>query len=72
MVTPRRSEQAGRQRIVYKDGKAIEGGVNKSLHGGRVVSNWHGGNLDPEAVARHKSQLSRVGFRDNAHAKGFF
>lgn len=80
MVTPRRPDRGdsssggdgGRYRIVYKDGQAIEGGENESNLGRKAVSNWNGSNMDPDSVARHKSQLSRMGFRDNAHAKGFF
>lgn len=80
MVTPRRpdrgssesSDGGGRYRIVYKDGQAVVDGENEPMAGRKAVSNWHGGNLDPDSVTRHKSQLSRMGFRDNAHAKGFF
>jgi len=28
--------------------------------------------MDPDSVARHNRSLRRAGFRDNAHAKGFF
>ena len=35
-------------------------------------SNWDGSNMDPDSVARHNRSLRRAGFRDNAHAKGFF
>jgi hypothetical protein len=38
----------------------------------RPHTNWHGSNLDPDSVSRHKAQLKRMRFRDNAHAKGVF
>mmetsp|Transcript_20845 Transcript_20845/g.23962 ORF Transcript_20845/g.23962 Transcript_20845/m.23962 type:complete len:136 (-) Transcript_20845:213-620(-) len=38
----------------------------------RVVSNWSGNNLDPCSVSQHKHQLKRMGFLNNAHAKGIF
>jgi hypothetical protein len=58
---------------VYKDGKRLEN-VNGTLRDntGRVVSNWDGKNLDPDSVKRHNHQLKRLGFRNNAHAKGIF
>jgi hypothetical protein len=40
--------------------------------GKRAVSNWHGSNMDPDAIRTHQGQLKRAGFRDNAHAKGMF
>ena len=88
MVTPRRPDPGshgggdgssgsggsrGRYRIVYKDGQAVEGGENESMMaGGKAVSNWHGGNMDPDSVAKHSAQLTRMGFKNNSHAKGFF
>lgn len=38
----------------------------------RPMSNWSGSNMDPDAIERHHRSLKRAGFRDNAHAKGFF
>jgi hypothetical protein len=58
---------------VYKDGKRyenVQGTLRDST--GRVVSNWDGKNLDPDSVKRHNHQLKRLGFRNNAHAKGIF
>lgn len=58
---------------VYKDGQRLsaENGTLRDA-GGRVVSSFDGKNLDPESVKRHQQQLKRVGFVNNAHAKGFF
>lgn len=60
-------------RWIYKDGQKLEN-VNGTLRdgNGRVVSNWSGNNLDPQSVSTHRKQLRRMGFRNNAHAKGFF
>jgi len=66
---------------VYKDGQKyklerddVTGKVTWRGDGGgrKAVSNWDGKNLDPEAVQRHRQQLRRAGFENNAHAKGFF
>lgn len=66
------SSKAGRW--VYKDGKQIplEGNAPVRDKNGRVISNWDGKNLDPCSVKQHNYQLKRMGFRDNAHAKGIF
>jgi hypothetical protein len=58
---------------VYKDGQRLsaENGTLRDS-GGRVVSSFDGKNLDPESVKRHRQQLKRAGFVNNAHAKGFF
>lgn len=73
MITPkeRASSQAGKW--VYRDGERLENqdGTLRDAKG-RVMSNWDGRNLDPEAVKRHNYQLKRAGFVNNAHAKGFF
>jgi hypothetical protein len=74
MVTPKRpggDGAGGKTRIVYKDGEAIEGG-DPGKRDKAAVSNWTGTNLDPDAVSKHTALLNRAGFRDNAHAKGFF
>ena len=65
MITPKSS---------WKEG---EGGITRLVIGsddkkGRVVTNWHGKNLDPESVSRHKHTLKRAGFMNNRHAKGVF
>ena len=60
-------------RWIYRNGERLEvseGTVRDSK--GRVVSNWDGKNLDPEQVKRHNHHLKRLGFRNNAHAKGIF
>ena len=73
MITPkeRPSNQSGKW--VYKNGERLEN-HNGTLRdsNGRVVSNWDGSNLDPDSVKRHNHQLKRLGFVNNAHAKGFF
>jgi len=54
-------QQAGRTRITFgAEGK------QKST----VMSNWTGANPDPDAVARHYSQLRRAGFTDNKSVTG--
>lgn len=60
-------------RWIYKEGERLvdENGTLRDSRG-RVVSNWDGNNLDPESVTRHRKQLKRMGFANNAHAKGFF
>mmetsp|Transcript_8029 Transcript_8029/g.10158 ORF Transcript_8029/g.10158 Transcript_8029/m.10158 type:complete len:161 (-) Transcript_8029:49-531(-) len=67
------TKQSGVTRWVYRssgekdaDGKPI---MRKSS---RVVSNFDGKNLDPCNVNRHNSQLKRMGFANNLHAKGLF
>ena len=35
-----------------------------------VISNWDGSNLDPDSVSRHNHHLDRLGYQNNAHAKG--
>ena len=55
--------RAGTTRFVYgKEGKREKA----------AFTNWDGSNLDPDSVSRHYHSLNRAGFRDNAHAKGFF
>lgn len=64
--------------VTPKVGNTIEGGVYKKRIGDvnnkgyQVVSNWHGGNMDPDCVRRHENTLKRAGFKNNAHAKGIF
>ena len=59
----------GRTYLVYKDG---EGRVSEEAmrREKAAYSNWDGSNMDPDNVRRHQHQLSRMGFRDNTHAKG--
>lgn len=69
-MTTTRSGEAKRTRIIYgKNGKKLEQGT---LRDKAKYTNWDGGNPDPDSVARHYHGLKRAGFRDNAHAKGFF
>lgn len=64
-------ERDGRVRIVYKNGEGrIDGGAEARERA--RYTNWTGSNMDPDSVARHQHQLGRMGFRDNAHAKGIF
>jgi hypothetical protein len=65
MVTPRDTAQkgAGVTRIIL-------GGEAGS--GKKAVTNWHGGNMDPDSVRRHYAGLKRAGFKNNFHAKGVF
>jgi hypothetical protein len=86
IITPKRSSsssltgtgsKSGTQRFIYsKDGGVIEvdasGGGTKRDSNGRVISNWDGKNLDPCSVKTHNSQLKRMGFVNNLHAKGIF
>lgn len=77
MITPKKrsvGEAASGGRWVYKDGKRLEGGAAATARdsNGKVVSNWDGKNLDPDNVKRHGHHLKRLGFRNNAHAKGIF
>ena len=74
MIVPSASATTGTGgRWVYKDGKRVEGGSAKIRDAnGRVISNWDGKNLDPDSVKQHNYQLRRMGYRNNAHAKGIF
>ena len=67
----------GSKRFIYTKDGVVE--VDEDKVGGsrrdsnvRVVSNWDGKNLDPCAVKTHNSQLKRMGFMNNLHAKGIF
>ena len=63
----------GGGRWIYKNGKRIEGGSGTVRDSkGRVISNWDGKNLDPDNVKQHNRHLKRMGYRNNAHAKGIF
>lgn len=56
----------------------VQTGKTKTVFGeegyqrGRAVSNWTGNNMDPDSVKRHQQNLSRAGFKNNAHMKGIF
>ena len=70
MTTPRRpASQKGRTSIVFRDGEKVDVARERDK---AKWSNWDGANMDPDSVARHNRSLRRAGFRDNAHAKGFF
>jgi hypothetical protein len=85
MLTPRAAHRtggaelgSGSARIFYANGEKIDAataakdGAAKPRHEKARWSNWHGGNMDPDNVAKHTNLLNRAGFRDNQHAKGFF
>jgi hypothetical protein len=75
MITPKARSSGGASgggRWVYRDGKRVEGGGMTRDSNGKVISNWDGKNLDPENVQRHNYHLKKLGFRNNAHAKGIF
>lgn len=71
MTSPKRSVAAkARTRIVYgKNGQKLEVGTPRDK---AKYTNWDGANPDPDSVSRHYHGLRRAGFKDNAHAKGFF
>ena len=70
MTTPRRpASQKGRTSNVYRNGEKVDAARERDK---AKWSNWDGSNMDPDSVARHNRSLRRAGFRDNAHAKGFF
>jgi len=66
MVTPKSANESTGGRWIYGSSKS---GNRK---GTKVHTNWDGKNLDPCSVKQHKYQLKRMGFRNNAHAKGIF
>lgn len=86
MLTPRAAHRtggaelgSGSARIFYANGEkfdaatAAKDGAAKPRSSEKARwSNWHGGNMDPDSVAKHTNLLNRAGFRDNQHAKGFF
>ena len=68
IITPRTSRrkddvQQGATTIVFGEGGKL---------GPKAVTNWHGGNMDPDSVKRHYQGLKRAGFKSNADAKGIF
>lgn len=69
IVTPKRAGTKG------QEGRRASMVFGKNKNGARdatATTNWHGGNMDPDSVARHHAGLRRAGFRDNSHAKGVF
>jgi hypothetical protein len=68
----------GTERFIYKNGKRYplhsiaQDGTVRNNQRGYVVSPYDGKNLDPQAVTRHRNNLKRAGFINNAHAKGMF
>jgi hypothetical protein len=73
MVTPKKEASNQSGTWVYKDGKRLDGetGTVRDANG-KVHSNWNGKNLDPCSVKIHSQQLKRMGYLNNAHAKGYF
>lgn len=67
MVTPKsiRDKHDGITRITLQN-------TDDSSLSKRPITNWHGKNLDPDAVSRHTHTLKRAGFKNNRHAKGIF
>jgi hypothetical protein len=72
-ITTQNNSRFSGGKWVYKDGKRFENvsGTMRDTNG-RVVPNWDGKNLDPDSVKRHNHHLQRLGYRNNAHAKGIF
>jgi hypothetical protein len=68
----------GTERYIYKNGQRYplnsvqEDATLRNDKRGYVVSPYDGKNLDPQSVTRHRKNLRRAGFLNNAHAKGFF
>ena len=72
------TSDTGTKRFIYtKDGVVEVDGNGRGVgtkrdSNGRVISNWDGKNMDPCSVKTHNSQLKRMGFANNLHAKGIF
>jgi hypothetical protein len=68
----------GTERYIYKNGQRFalhslqQDGTLRHNQRGYVVSPYDGKNLDPQSVTRHRQNLKRAGFINNAHAKGMF
>ena len=66
----------GTERYMYKNGQRYplhaDEGTLRHHPRGYVVSPYDGKNLDPQSVTRHRQNLKRMGFINNAHAKGMF
>jgi len=70
MTTVKKRSQGGRRRWVQnEDGSMQEEGQNSERDKAKWT-NWDGKNVDPEAIQRHYHGLRRMGFVNNAHAKG--
>jgi hypothetical protein len=71
-----------KQRFLYKNGQRYDisnpnrnnnmTSSTKRNDKGYIISPYDGKNLDPESVTRHRKNLRRAGFMNNAHAKGIF
>jgi hypothetical protein len=73
--TAESSSSSHHQRFIYKDGQRYDVNEMKATlrtDKGYTISPFDGKNLDPESVTRHKKNLRRAGFVNNAHAKGIF
>lgn len=65
MITPKTSMKGqGVTSIIFSSDGSSKTPVIKA------VSNWHGKNMDPDAVKRHYDGLKRAGFKNNSHVKG--
>ena len=75
VITPRtRSSgpQDGVTKLVFNgNGSSTSDGTSKASSF-KPITNWTGSNINPDSLARHNASLKRMGFRDNAHAKGLF
>lgn len=73
ITLPKTKPRGQSGRWIYKNGQRLAD-VNGTLRDaqGKAVSSYDGKNLDPESVSRHRKHLKRLGFVNNAHAKGFF
>ena len=69
IITPRSSR---RREDVQEGVTKIVFGTGTGNGGSKAVTNWHGGNMDPDSVKRHYQGLKRAGFKSNADAKGNF
>ena len=69
IVTPksaRKQAQQGITKIMFGTGDDIQ------KNGAKVMSNWTGSNVDPDALKRHHHGIKRAGFKSHKDAKGFF
>jgi hypothetical protein len=60
-LRPAADPAAPRTSYVVRDGVVVEG--RASSLDKAPVTNWREGNVDPDALARHRSQLRRFQFR---------
>jgi hypothetical protein len=66
MITPKKRLTQSEKDSIDNETKRRGTSVKKA------ISNWHGGNMDPDSVKRHYNGLKRAGFDNNAKAKGIF